>query len=159
MRERLRRRFSGHPKITVVSDGPSGLEPSSLDVAVINSVVQYLSPDDLSAALVQIHRLLAPGGKLVVADVIPHEVGPIEDASALLKYAAKEGFLIATILGLARTAFSNYGSVRAAHGIAKYSQSEFLELLARHGYAAERIAENFGHNQRRMTFVARAAGP
>ena len=57
--------------------------------------------------------LLAPGGTLIVADVIPPQVGAVSDGFALLRYARANGFLGAAILGLARTALSRYRRLRS----------------------------------------------
>ena len=100
-------------------------------------------------------RLLAPGGALIVADVIPPDVGALSDVSALLRYAAKNGFLLAALGGLVRTAVSPYRKLRSTLGIAQYTQGEFMQKLAAAGYAAERLPHNLEHNPARMTFRAR----
>ncbi len=67
-------------------------------------------------------RLLAPGGTLIVADVIPPHVGALSDGLALLRYAAANGFLGAALLGLTRTALSRYRRLRSELGIARYER-------------------------------------
>ena len=59
----------------------------SLDLIVSNSMTQYLAPAELDRVLALWHRLLAPGGTLIVADVIPPDAGTLTDVSALLRYA------------------------------------------------------------------------
>ena len=100
-------------------------------------------------------RLLAPGGTLIVADVIPPHVGPLSDGIALLRYAAANGFLVAALIGLARTALSRYRHLRSELGIARYSEADFLDKLRAAGFAGERLARNVEHNPARMTFRAR----
>ena len=100
-------------------------------------------------------RLLAPGGVLIVADVIPPEVGALSDATALLRYAAAHGFLGAALIGLARTALSPYRRLRNELGIACYGETEFLQKLRAAGFSAERLPRNVEHNPARMTFRAR----
>ena len=102
-------------------------------------------------------RLLAPTGILIVADVIPPDVGPLSDAIALIRYAAAHGFLFAAFAGLTRTALSRYRHVRRALGIANYGEAEFLAKLRVAGFAAERLPHNLEHNPARMTFKARVA--
>ena len=68
-------------------------------------------------------RLLAPGGTLIFADVIPPDVGALSDVTALLRYAAKHGFLIAALVGLAKTTVSPYRKIRSTLGIAQYTRS------------------------------------
>src|SRR5690242_7578952 len=50
--ERVRQRFAGKPRITVIGEAElAGLAPQSIDLIVVNSVVQYLQPAELSAML------------------------------------------------------------------------------------------------------------
>lgn len=135
--------------------GASALPAKSLDLVIVNSVLQYLSRDELAALLELWHRVVKPGGRLVIADVIPPGVSPLRDARALLLFAARGGFLIPAIGGLVRTAFSDYARIRKALGFSMYEESEVVGILAAHGFACERVQPNFGHNQARMTFSAR----
>jgi hypothetical protein len=92
-----------------------------------------------------------------VADVIPPDVGAVSDVTALLRYAAKHGFLFAALMGLAKTTVSPYRKIRNRLGIAQYTESQFMQRLADAGFTAERLARNMEHNPARMTFRARAA--
>lgn len=156
MRGKLAQRFADVSNIEVVE--PAGVEQepdASLDLIVANSLVQYLSGTELDRLLVRWRRLLAPQGVLVVGDVIPPDVGPLRDAAALLRYAARQGFLVGAVAGLIRTALSPYRKLRKELGIATYTETGFLAKLRDAGFAAERIRPNLEHNQARMTFRAR----
>jgi SAM-dependent methyltransferase len=156
VRATMAARFAGTPNIAVQApDEVAALSDKSLDLIVMNSVVQYLSHEDLDRLLAQWRRLLAPGGSLVIADVIPPDVGAVSDVVALLRYAARNGFLPAALAGLARTAVSPYRKLRSQLGITKYTQFQFAQKLAAAGYSAERQARNMEHNPARMTFRAR----
>jgi len=52
-----------------------------------------------------------------VADVIPPDAGAITDVAALLRYAAANGFFLAAVWGLARTAVSPYSRLRSRIGV------------------------------------------
>lgn len=155
VRDRVAKRFRSEPKIRAI--GPIEVErmpKDCLDLVVANSLLQYLKRDELEALLANWRRILKPGGSLIVADVIgPHQSAP-KDAFALLTFAAKNGFLIAAIFGLARTVFSDYGKLRTQLGIAQYSEDEMLKILRAAGFTAKRLPRNFGHNQQRMAFEA-----
>jgi SAM-dependent methyltransferase len=147
--------FAGNPRIKVCS--PEDLEQrpaGSLDLIVMNSVVQYLTAAELDRMLASWKRLLAPGGALIIADIIPPDVGAVSDVAALLRYATRHGFLIAALGGLARTAVSPYRKLRSKLGIAQYTEAEFMQRLTAAGYKAERLARNMEHNPARMTFRA-----
>lgn len=158
VRDRLRQRLAAIANVTILSPEEFDAVPDrSIDVIVVNSVVQYLSKDQLADCLAQWHRKLEPSGRLVIADVIPHAVGPLTDATALLRFAAANGFLFAALAGLVRTFFSDYRRVRAQLGLAHYSEAELLKVLRDAGFVAERMSWNFGHNSARMAFQARVS--
>jgi SAM-dependent methyltransferase len=155
VRARLAARFRDHLKITVQDVAALDSQgEGSLDLIALISVVQYLDRDQLDGLLTRFHSLLRPSGILVVGDVIPPHVSPLADAAALLRLAAANGFLTAAIIGLGRTALSNYSKLRATLGLSCYSQPEMLQKLAAAGFNAVRVFKNIGHNQARMTFVA-----
>jgi SAM-dependent methyltransferase len=158
VRRSISARFAGNPKIRALApEEVARLADRSLDLIVANSVVQYLAPAELDAVLALWRRLLADDGVLIVADVIPPEVGIVSDALALLRYAATNGFLFAAFTGLARTALSPYRKLRAKLDVARYGETEFLAKLAATGFCAERLADNLEHNPARMTFRCRLA--
>ncbi|HEY8380948.1 MAG TPA: methyltransferase domain-containing protein [Microvirga sp.] len=158
VRERLRDRFRNELRIAIIAPEEMNQIPEgSLDLVVVNSLLQYLSLDELRALLALWRGKLKPEGRLVLADVIPPDVSPLNDARALLAFAWKGGFVRSALLGLARTAVSSYRRIRDELGLAQYTPSELIELLRDSGFAAERQRQNMGHNQARMTFVARRA--
>jgi hypothetical protein len=73
----------------------------------------------------------------------------------LLRYAARHGFLMAALVGLARTATSRYSAIRKKLGITRYTEAEFTAKLKAAGFSAERLPRNLEHNPARMTFRAR----
>lgn len=155
VRARLVRRFSANRKIQVLAPEQIDQLPArSIDFVCANSVIQYVLPAQLDRLLRVWRRLLAPNGLLVVADVIPPHVGPFRDAVALTRYAAKNKFLLAAVVGVIRTSFSAYRWARKDFGISKYTESEFLQRLATNGLIGARLPFNLEHNQARMTFRA-----
>jgi SAM-dependent methyltransferase len=159
VRERLAQRFAGNERITVLDpDDIEALPDGMFGLIVANSLVQYLSGEELSRLLRLWKAKLAPDGIVVVADVLPRGLGPLTDATALLSFGLKGGFLGAALMGLARTALSDYRKLRADLGLAHYDAEEMLALLAEAGFKARRRPANIGHNQARMAFIATHAG-
>jgi SAM-dependent methyltransferase len=149
-------RFAGNAKIRAVA--PEDVEcmaDHSLDLIVLHSVAQYLTPEELAKLFTLFHRLLNAGGMLVVSDVIPPDVAASTDALALLRFGAANGFFIAAVTGLVRTVLSDYWRLRTRYGLTRYSEAAMREKLATAGFVAQRAAHNIGHNQARMAFVAR----
>ena len=152
------RRFAGNPRIKVMAtEEVERLPDASFDLIVTNSVAQYLTETELIRMLTMFRRLLAPGGALIFADVIPPDVGAVSDVTALLRYALKNGFFFAALAGLARTIVSPYRKLRSTLGIAQYTEAQFMRQLQAAGFSAERLARNWEHNPARMTFRARPA--
>jgi ubiquinone/menaquinone biosynthesis C-methylase UbiE len=158
VRGRLIARFAPNTKIRVRSlDDLRKMAEKSIDLAVMNSVAQYMTAAELDAAFAVIRRLLKPGGRLVVGDVLRPEVGMPKDVIALLRFAATHGFLRDALIGLVSTALSDYRQLRARVGLQRYSETEMIKKLAAAGFTASRAHFNIGHNPWRMTFVAREA--
>ena len=159
VRARLSARFGENAKIE-----PSGperlaiLPDHSIDLVIMHSVAQYLTPKELDAALTRFRRLLGPDGMLVLGDIIPPGTSALNDATALLRFGAREGFFFAAIGGLARTALSSYRQLRSALGLTRYDETTVIEKLATAGFTGRRAGHNIGHNPSRMTFLALPAG-
>jgi ubiquinone/menaquinone biosynthesis C-methylase UbiE len=158
VRGRLIARFAPNTKIRVRSlEDLRKMDEKSIDLAVMNSVAQYMTPVELDLAFATIHRLLKPGGKLILGDILRPEVGMPKDVIALLRFAATHGFLRDALIGLVSTALSDYRQLRAKVGLQRYSETEMVAKLAASGFSASRAHVNIGHNPWRMTFVAHHA--
>jgi SAM-dependent methyltransferase len=157
VRAGLAARFAGSPAIEVRSpEEVEALPAGSLDVVVMHSVAQYLTPGELDARLALFRRLLRADGLFILGDVIPPDVSAATDALALLRFAGDNGFFIAAVFGLVRTvALTDYMRLRTNLGLTRYGEAEIATRLEAAGYSAQRAPENIGHNPARMTFLAR----
>ena len=156
VRERLRGRFAGENRIVVLSDSALELVPAgSLDLVVVNSLLQYLSLAEFEALLPFWHRSLKPSGRLVIADVIAPNAHALGDVKALLSFAVQGGFLFAALGGLAATFFSPYRRLRSNIGLTRCAPQDMFILLRAHDFEPQRAAFNIGPNPGRMTFIAR----
>lgn len=156
VRSGIAARFADNPKIRALA--PNDLEQlpdRSLDLIVLHSVAQYMTPDELSGLLTQFHRLLETNGTLVLSDIIPPQVRAATAATALLKFGAANGFFLAAVAGLARTLMSSYWRLRSQYGLTRYSDKAMIDKLAAAGFVAQRKPKNIGHDQARMAFTAR----
>ena len=156
VRGRLAERFATVPNIEALSlDDLATLPDTSLDLVVMISVAQYMTPDELDAAFAQIHRILKPEGRFVLGDILDPDVGAVTDAVALLRFAAKNGFLIDAVTGITRMALSDYRSLRSKLGLRCYRTEEMLHKLGDSGFIAALAAQNVGTNPARKTFIAK----
>lgn len=158
LRAALAARIAGNAKISALSpEQVAALPDQSFDLIVMHSVAQYLTPVEFGALLHLFRRLLRSGGRLVLGDIVRPDVSTLTDAWALLRLGTRSGFFVAALLGLLRTAVSGYLRLRKEEGLTRYSEQTMHDALRAAGFAAERAHENIGHNQARMTFVARSA--
>jgi ubiquinone/menaquinone biosynthesis C-methylase UbiE len=158
VRGRLIARFAPNTKIRVRSlEDLRNMEEKSVDLAVMNSVAQYMAPAELDSAFAVIRRLLKPGGRLILGDILRPEVGMPRDVFALLRFALTHGFLRDALIGLISTALSDYRQLRSRVGLQRYSEADMIAKLAGAGFTGSRAHVNIGHNPWRMTFVARHA--
>ncbi len=158
VRGRLIARFAPNTRIRVRSlDDVRKMHEKSIDLVVMNSVAQYMTPEELDAALAIIKRLLRPNGRLVLGDILRPDVGMGSDVLALLRFAARHGFLRDALIGLISTALSDYRQLRAKVGLTRYSEADIAAKLRAAGFTGSRAHQNIGHNPWRMTFVARHA--
>lgn len=156
--DELEDRFGLVDNITVLKpDTLDAVADASVDLIVVNSVLQYVDPAAAGPLLKGLARKLAPTGEMLVADVLPPDLGALTDAGELLKFAAQQGFLSAAVIGLARAAVSDYARTRARHGLTRYSAADFERLAAATGLRAQALPRNLGHNPHRLAFVVRVA--
>lgn len=156
VRDKLKQRYAATLNIEVQSpEETAAMAGGVVDLAIVNSLLQYLSRDDAATLVAMLFAKLKPGGRLVIGDVLAPDVGPLTDAAALLRFGAEGGFFFAALGGLFRTALGDYRKVRGALGLTTWAEADFLALLRDAGFAAQRMPVNFGHNQARMAFEAR----
>jgi SAM-dependent methyltransferase len=152
----LRQRTKANEKIVVLDDaGLEALPESSLDMMICNSVFQYLSREECGALVAFAAARLKLGGRLVVADIIPPHVDALTDSWALVEFAYRGGFLFAALRGLFATFFKRYRRMRGRTGLTTFAIPEMQRLLSTRGFETRRFERNIGHNQARMTFIAK----
>jgi SAM-dependent methyltransferase len=158
VRAALKARYAQIAKISVLTpDEAAALPAVSLDLIVLHSVAQYLSNAELDRLLATFRKLLKPNGVLLVGDIVPPHMAAPAAALALLRFGAANGFFWAAVGGLMRIFVSDYLRLKKTVGLSHYDEAAILAKLKVAGYAAERAAHNIGHNQQRMTFLARLA--
>ena len=156
VREKLAARLAGDAVIAVLDEmALTALPDNSLDLVVANSLLQYLTRDEFAKLLDFWHGKLAPEGRLIIGDIIPPDASALADASALVAFAARNGFLLRAVSGLVATYFSIYRTLRKSIGLTRYTEDEVTALLKEHGLTGARAYPNIGHNQRRMLFLAK----
>lgn len=158
-RSRLSSRHGGEARVYVLDEaGIAELAPGTIDLIIVNSVIQYLNRAQFDELLVTAGRLLCSEGNLLLGDVIEPDTSITRDATNLLRFAWRNGFFTAALAGLLRTFVSRYRKLRRELGFARYKEDEIRRILAAHGFAVEILAENIGPSRYRKSYVARKLG-
>ena len=158
VRAALTARYAGNAKMSVLTPDEAAAKPAgSFDLIVMHSVAQYLTAAELDRLLGVFHRLVKPEGLVIIGDIVPPKLAAPAAALSLLQFGAEKGFFWAAVGGLIRIFLSDYFKLKKSHGLAHYTQEEMLTHLKAAGYSAKRAEHNIGHNQWRMTFLARKA--
>jgi SAM-dependent methyltransferase len=138
-------------------DAAAAMPAGSFDLIVLHSVAQYLSGGELDRLLAMFRKLIKPDGLLVLGDIVPPRLAAAAAAWSLLKCGAANGFFWAAVGGLLRIFVSDYLRLKKTVGLSHYEAAAMLEKLRTAGFSATRAARNIGHNQWRMTFLAKPA--
>lgn len=156
VRAALTARYANNPKISVLTPDEAVAKPAgSFDLIVMHSVAQYLTAAELDRLLGVFHRLMKPEGLVIIGDIVPPKLAAPAAALSLLRFGAENGFFWAAVGGLIRIFLSDYFRLKKSHGLSHYDEAEMLTHLKAAGYLAKRAEHNIGHNQWRMTFLAR----
>jgi len=154
IRCRVSSRYAGDRRIRVIDeDGLRRIPAESLDLVVVVSVIQYIGTAELTGLMALWHRLLKPGGRLVVADVIEPGTPLYRDVLNQLRFARRNGFLLPALIGLGRVFFSDYPTLRREAGFSTYRPEEMLRMLRDIGFDATQLDGNIGPLPHRRAFV------
>lgn len=154
VRRQLQTRFGDNKSIAVKPpEELAGTCAGAFDLVIVNSVLQYVEKPAAASVLQMLGQTLRADGRMLVADILPPDLSALTDARQLLTFAAREGFLIAALTGLVRTAMSDYAKIRAQVGLTRYSAQEFRDLAKAAGFVAEAMPANIGHNPHRLAFM------
>jgi SAM-dependent methyltransferase len=155
-RSRLLAHYAGSPKICVLDDAElDAAAPASVDLIVVNSVAQYLDRRQFVDALQLFHRLLKSDGALLLGDIIAPDTPLVGHVTTFLRFAWRNGFFVAALIGLVRNFVSPYRKLRRDAGYACYTQTQLLGLLDDNGFVGERLASNIAVSQLRSSYLAR----
>lgn len=150
----LAKRFQDTGGVEVLTqESITGIRAGSLDVVMINSVVQYFSKAEFGELQQTFHQMLRPDGLLIVSDVIPPSSSLLADVWALLRLGFLKRFMPQAVSGLFRTFWSPYRSLRRKVGLTTYSEAEIRGMLSTSGFQPKKAAKNIGCNPYRVTYL------
>lgn len=152
IRRHARQHLAGCPNVRFFDpdDVPAGSSPPQFDLILINSVVQYMSVDEFHSWLPRWRAMLAPGGVLVLSDLIPSTHSVRGDVFEILGFALRHGVLLNELGHTVRTLLA-YARHHQAQELLKLDDSRLREEAARAGLDVQFAPFNLTVRSRRWT--------
>lgn len=135
---------------------------AGFDFVVVNSVVQYLSANELASKLALWAGLLAPGGRIVLSDLCEPGHSTLGDLASLARFSLRRGYFIRAVRNtlLERRRHSEASRRKPPY---RPSREEIERFAAAAGLTACYLSRNLTHFRGRRTAVlhrtADAAAP
>jgi SAM-dependent methyltransferase/ribosomal protein S18 acetylase RimI-like enzyme len=157
MRARARLNVAAHNNVQFVdlSRTDHGLD-GAFDLITVNSVVQYMTREELQGWLRQWRAMLAPGGHLVISDIVLPSYRFASDIVALSRFALRHGFLIEALREGVRE-YRSYGAIKKLRPLLQLDHAAIGTLAAATGLRVEFLPDNLTFRTGRATAVFTAA--
>ena len=152
MRRQAELRLASHANVRVL--GASEEWPSALqfDLILVNSVVQYMAPDEFDRWLGQWRAMLAPRGHLVISDLFAHGVDPLREVVQLLVLSARHGCLM-SVVRRALGELRHYAKMRRVRLLSRVALGDLRERAGRLELAVDLLPSNLTYRRTRATAV------
>jgi ubiquinone/menaquinone biosynthesis C-methylase UbiE len=138
----------------VVEQLPAG--KGTFDLIIVNSVVQYVPARQLREWLRLWARLLAPGGRLVVADMLPPDARTHRDLVDQLVFSIRKGILISSLRrGLQE--LRRYWNSRHVSPLSRFGPDELEAMASEAGLHVEFLPESLTCRTLRLSALFRPA--
>lgn len=158
MRRHARARVEGWRHVGIIEPPPDWTRQGSFDLILANSVAQYVPVHEFARWLSLWRSLLAPGGRIVVSDLIPprHSLG--HDAVSAVWFALRHGTPArATWAGLPRPRMF-WRLVRTCP-LSRIGAPELRRATVDAGLTARILPRNLTYRRGRLAAVLGAAEP
>ena len=129
----------------------------ALDLILVNSVAQYMPPDELWAWLRRWPAMLAPGGKVVLSDLISSDHSAWRDMVDLVRLGARYGSPLRAVTD-ALGDLNRYWRISRAVPLVRVDHDELRCRAAEAGLQVTVLPCNLTHFSKRWTAVLRLAG-
>ncbi len=157
MRERCLRRVAGHTNVALL-DLPNGVQrPMTLDLIIVNSVIQYMTAAEFDAWLQRWRALLDARGQLLISDIIPPDSAFLREVVDSLAFATRHGFLLKS-LRMAAALFGRYVRARSSSPMLRLTREQVSAAARKHGYEVEFLPGNLTYRGNRTTARLRPVG-
>lgn len=154
MRRATAERTAQLPNVEQLSlaEGAPAAAAGSFDLVLVTSVIQYITPAELAGWLASWRALLRPGGRVVVSDVPVPGTSALTELIGMLRFAARNGFLLRALRDGIDEARRYAGSVRSTD-LQRWQPAELARAAGDAGLVAERLPNNLTHRTARFSMT------
>lgn len=157
MRERCVRRVSRHRPVDVIDLGDPQAAPGiRVDLVLVNSVVQYMTREELRQWLRQWRRLLADDGAVVLSDVIQPQSVFLSELLDSIAFLVRNGLLVRS-LGRAVRELRRYTKIRRQAPLLRLDAQDLERECVQAGFKAEFLPQNLTYRSNRLSVLLRPA--
>lgn len=159
VRQQAAQRLRDIPNIEFVdlSEPDTSIPTASYDLILVHSVVQYMSEAEFRQWLARWERMLKPGGRLVLSDLIdPAASGLKAEVATYLSFAARNGFFWNALLAGIREVGS-YSKARESRPLLTFTREKMVAIASESKWSVEWLPENLSYRDSRRTAVLSAA--
>jgi SAM-dependent methyltransferase len=145
----------GEVRFLDLTDGSGSQTDLRFDLILANSVVQFMRAEEFEGWLRVWRRLLAPGGRIVVSDLVPPDYPAFAELFTLLRFSAQRGFLSRAVYDAVRV-MPLYWKTRQARPLLTTSPDELIRWGSGADLRVRFIPRNLTRFDRRITSVFEA---
>lgn len=122
------------------------------DMITVHSVIQYMSPDEISQWLKKWRSMLVPGGRLLISDIIPPGNATLPELFSLLILSVKKHFFISALWECIRET-PYYWSMRNSLSLMAIDRDRLESLASEQGYGVTILPQNLSHRSSRLSAI------
>jgi SAM-dependent methyltransferase/ribosomal protein S18 acetylase RimI-like enzyme len=156
VRRRARLRTAHLDNVEYVDITDAEAVRGKFDLITVHSVVQYMSEEEVLQWLARWKAMLAPGGRLVLSDLIQPSTRALPELIGYLAFSLKSGFFLDAFVHGMREA-GKYSRTRATRPLTIATPQKIQEWARRAGLEARFLDDNLSYRSSRKTAVLAAA--
>jgi cyclopropane fatty-acyl-phospholipid synthase-like methyltransferase len=147
-------RFCDVSALSVSASGGRTWHGPTFDIILINSVAQYMAPEELRDWLPRWAAMLAPNGQLVLSDLISPHHSNLSDIAHLLRLGLEHGSPVRAV-SEALGGVANYWRTRRTLSLTSLSRADLAGQAAAAGLDVTFLPANLTHFRKRWAAVLR----
>lgn len=153
VRHRARLRTAHLSNVAYIDLSAAGCDPANaFDLILVHSVVQYMDLSELLAWLARWQRMLAPGGRLVISDMVQTQTSVAQDLLGYLSFSIANGFFLEAMEQGLREILG-YSLARSDKPLLVVTASHLDTIARAAGWNIAFLAKNLSHRRNRLSAV------